>query len=68
VANCIPKTNLFPIPGSRSCLVPPINKIEVSFFRNRAKLEWPISIDGSKAQKEIYKILAVFDETDKADK
>ena len=68
VVNCGPKITWMPIPGSRSCLVPPINKIKVEFIGDKAKLEWPISIDGTKAQKETYKILAVFDETDKADK
>jgi hypothetical protein len=65
VANCSPKITLFPIPGSRSCLVPPINKIKVEFIGDKAKVEWPVSVDGTKAQKETYKILAVFDETDK---
>lgn len=68
VANCSPKIKLIPIPGSRSCLVPPINKIKVEFVGDKAKVEWPVSVDGSKAQKETYTILAVFDETDKADK
>jgi hypothetical protein len=68
VVNCSPKLKLIPIPGSRSCLVPPINKIKVEFIGDKAKVEWPVSVDGSKSQKEIYTILAVFDEIDKADK
>lgn len=68
VVNCSPKINLVPIPGSRSCLIPPINKIQVVFNGDKAKLEWPVSIDGKRIQKETYKILAIFDETEKSDK
>jgi hypothetical protein len=68
VVNCSPKINWAPIPGSRSCLIPPINKIKVEFSGDNATLTWPVSIDGKKIKKETYKILAVFDESEKSEK
>jgi hypothetical protein len=66
VVNCSPKIHWMPIPGSHDCLIPPINRIQVEFSGNKARLVWPVSIDGKKIKKETYAILAVFDETDKS--
>jgi hypothetical protein len=45
----------------RSCKIPPANNIEVQFHGDKAKLKWPVSIDGKKLESETYKILAVLD-------
>ncbi len=44
----------------RSCRVPLINEIRAEFDGDKAKLMWPVSIDGKKTQSETYKILGVF--------
>jgi len=43
----------------RDCRFPLINKLEVEFAGDNAKLRWPVSIDGKKMQSETYKILGV---------
>ena len=45
----------------RSCKVPLVNKIQAQFEGDKAKLKWPVSIDGKKLESETYKILAVLD-------
>jgi hypothetical protein len=45
----------------RSCKVPLVNKIQAHFDGDKAKLKWPVSIDGKKFESETYKILAVLD-------
>ncbi len=47
--------------NKRSCRVPPVNDIEVEFDGSKAKLKWPVSIDGKKVASETYKILAILD-------
>jgi hypothetical protein len=38
-----------------------VNNIQVQFHGDKAKLRWPVSIDGKKLESETYKILAVLD-------
>jgi hypothetical protein len=45
----------------RSCRIPPVNGIQAEFDRDKAKLMWPVSLDGKKLESETYKILAVLD-------
>jgi len=45
----------------RSCKIPLVNKIQAEFDGDKAKLKWPVSIDGKKLESETYKILAVLD-------
>jgi len=41
--------------------MPIVDHIQVEFSGNRAKLKWPVSIDGKKIESETYKILGVID-------
>jgi hypothetical protein len=50
-----------PAGNRRSCHEPLVEKIEVDFHGDNAKLTWPVSIDGKKMQSETYKILGIFD-------
>jgi hypothetical protein len=43
----------------RSCRIPLVNDIQAEFSGDKAKLKWPVSIDGKKSDSETYKILAV---------
>jgi hypothetical protein len=43
----------------RSCRVPLVDDIEAEFNGDKAKLKWPVSLDGKKMASETYKILAV---------
>lgn len=45
----------------RSCRVPLVDDIRVDFHGDKAKLIWPVSIDGKKMQSETYKILGVLE-------
>lgn len=45
----------------RSCRIPVANEIEAVFEGDQAKLSWPVSLDGSKAESETYKILGIID-------
>lgn len=45
----------------RSCRMPIVDNIEVDFHGDKAKLTWPVSLDGRKMQSETYKILGVLD-------
>ena len=45
----------------RSCRVPLADYIQVEFKGSKAKLKWPVSIDGKKMQSETYQILGVLD-------
>jgi hypothetical protein len=45
----------------RSCKIPLVNNIQAQFHGDKAKLKWPVSIDGKKLESETYKILAVLD-------
>ena len=43
----------------RSCRMPLVNEIQAEFDGDKAKLQWPVSIDGKKMESETYKILAI---------
>lgn len=45
----------------RSCKVPLVADIHAEFDGDKAKLRWPVSIDGKKFESETYKIVAVLD-------
>lgn len=45
----------------RSCKIPLTNNIQAEFEGGKAKLKWPVSIDGKKLESETYRILAVID-------
>jgi hypothetical protein len=45
----------------RSCRIPLVNSIQAEFDHDKAKLVWPVSVDGKKLESETYKILAVLD-------
>ena len=47
----------------RSCREPLISKVEVEFNGNKAKLKWPVSLDGKKMESETYRIIAVLGKT-----
>ncbi len=43
----------------RSCRIPPVDDIQAEFDGDKAKLKWPVSLDGKKLNSETYKILTV---------
>jgi hypothetical protein len=45
----------------RSCRMPLIENVQVDFHGDKAKLMWPVSLDGKKMESETYKILAILD-------
>jgi hypothetical protein len=45
----------------RSCRTPLIDSIQADFKSDKAKLIWPVSLDGKKMQSETYKILGILD-------
>jgi hypothetical protein len=45
----------------RDCRKPLINEIQVEFSGDKAKLKWPVSIDGKKIESETYKVLGILD-------
>ncbi len=49
-----------PAGNHRSCRVPLNNHIVAQFHGDKAKLIWPVSLDGKKKTSETYKILGVF--------
>jgi hypothetical protein len=49
--------------NQRSCRTPPQDNITVEFQEDKAKLIWPVSIDGKKNQSETYKIIAILPPT-----
>lgn len=50
-----------PTGNRRSCRMPLVDELEVEFLGNKAKLKWPVSIDGNKSESETYKILGILD-------
>jgi hypothetical protein len=48
-----------PAGNHRSCRMPLVDDIEAEFNGDKAKLKWPVSLDGKKMASETYKILAV---------
>lgn len=61
VVNCASKfQERFAGPGNvRSCRVPLVDSFEADFNGDKAKLMWPVSLDGKKTASETYKIIAV---------
>jgi hypothetical protein len=61
VVNCASKfQERFAGPGNvRSCRVPLVDEFEADFHGDKAKLYWPVSLDGKKTASETYKIIAV---------
>jgi hypothetical protein len=61
VVNCASKfQERFAGPGNvRSCRVPLVDEFEADFHGDKAKLFWPVSLDGKKTASETYKIIAV---------
>jgi hypothetical protein len=45
----------------RSCRTPVVDNIQADFKGDKARLIWPVSLDGKKMQSETYKILGVLD-------
>jgi hypothetical protein len=45
----------------RSCRMPLVDRVQADFNGDKAKLIWPVSIDGKKMQSETYKILGILD-------
>ncbi|HZQ55488.1 MAG TPA: hypothetical protein VFB14_25040 [Bryobacteraceae bacterium] len=43
----------------RSCRMPLVDEIEADFNKDKAKLIWPVSIDGKTMASETYKLIAV---------
>jgi hypothetical protein len=50
-----------PAGNRRSCRMPLIDEIQIEFSGDKAKLKWPVSIDGNKLESETYKILGILD-------
>lgn len=65
IVNCNGKLNLTDFSrmnqALRSCRVPLTSKLEAEFDGNKAKLRWPVSVDGKKFESETYRIIAVAD-------
>lgn len=62
VVNCVSKfAEHFagPAGNHRSCRVPLVDNIEADFHGDKAKLKWPVSLDGKKMRSETYKVLAI---------
>jgi len=61
VVNCTSKfAERFAGPGNvRSCRVPLVDNFDADFHGDKAKLIWPVSLDGKKYESETYKIIAV---------
>jgi hypothetical protein len=45
----------------RSCRMPIVDQIQADFHGDKAKLIWPVSLDGKKMESETYKILGILD-------
>ena len=61
VVECKPKdaTGWSLTTSYRDCLVPPMDNIQAEFSGDKAKLKWPVSIDGKKLQSETSKIKVI---------
>lgn len=53
-----------PAGNRRSCRVPLGDSIQANFHGDKAKLIWPVSLDGRKKRSETYKILSVLGKPD----
>ena len=62
VVNCAGKYSLkFDYVNMRSCRMPVVENIQAEFKRDKAKLVWPVSLNGRAWESETYKILGIFD-------
>jgi hypothetical protein len=64
VVRCDHKTNwtsFSPSSKYRSCKVPPVDSLKAEFSGKKAKLMWPVSVDGKKFESETYEIVAISD-------
>lgn len=52
----------------RSCRVPILDDIQADFHGDKAKLEWPVSLDGKKTRSETYKVLGILNATNSGQK
>lgn len=62
IVNCVSKFKermAGPAGNHRSCRQPLVDSIEADFHGNKAKLKWPVSLDGKKFESETYNIIAV---------
>jgi hypothetical protein len=50
--------------NKRSCRMPIVDDIQADFSGDKAKLSWPVSLDGKKMASETYKILGVLSKND----
>jgi hypothetical protein len=50
--------------NKRSCRMPIVDDIQADFGGDKAKLSWPVSLDGKKMASETYKILGVLSKND----
>lgn len=57
-----------PAGNHRSCRVPIVDNIRAYFHGDKAKLKWPVSLDGKKWRSETYKILGIFGKPKQAHK
>lgn len=48
----------------RSCRMPIVDDIQAEFNGDKAKLSWPVRLDGKKLASETYRILAVLAKND----
>ena len=55
-----------PAGNHRSCRVPIVDNIRADFHKDKAKLSWPVSLDGKKWRSETYKILGIFGKSKQA--
>ena len=53
-----------PAGNKRSCRMPIVDDIQAEFNGDKAKLSWPVSLDGKKMASETYKILGVLSKSD----
>jgi hypothetical protein len=51
-----------PVGNRRSCRMPIVDRIEVEFNGDKAKLIWSVSLDGKKMQSETYQVLGILDQ------
>ncbi|HEX2713333.1 MAG TPA: hypothetical protein VHM88_14130 [Candidatus Acidoferrales bacterium] len=68
VVTCEKKTNWteWSMNWYRSCRHPTTTTLDAEFNGDKAKLEWSVSLDGSKKQSETYKIVAILEPVSKA--
>jgi hypothetical protein len=52
----------------RNCRIPLVDHFQADFNKDKAKLMWPVSLDGKKIESETYKILALLDKKEEATK